>query len=461
MEARESCGVVAAISKKGRPVADLIYNGMLALQHRGQDAAGMALWDGKLKCRKGLGLVSSIFSEGDISEGGAVGIAHTRYPTTDTCGIEDVQPTVLEKSGLAVAHNGHIANYAELRKELETEGAEFTGTVDSEAIAHLLAEAFASGNGIEGAVRHAMEKLDGSYSVVAIKDGALFAFRDPHAIRPLELGGDGDALIVASESVALDVNGAKHLGPVEGGELLVLGKNGVERKVLVQKEPRHCMFEYVYFSRPDSQINGIWVHEARAKLGVALAREGPAEADVVIPIPDSARTAANAFARELGIPFEEGIIKNRYIARTFIMPDQGTRVKAVRVKLNPVRKIVEGKRVVLVDDSIVRGTTTKEILKIVRGAGAEEIHMRVTCPPIRHPCFYGVDMSTYEELIANKKSIDDIRKFIGADSLHYISLEGLMGAIGGGLCAACLDGRYPTRKGEELAKGRRGSSGCG
>ncbi len=458
---KESCGVVAAISKNGRPVADIIYNGMLALQHRGQDAAGMVLWDGKLRCRKGLGLVSSIFSEGDISEEGGLGIAHTRYPTTDTCGIEDVQPTVLEGSKLAVAHNGHIANYSELRKELEAKGIVFSGSVDSEVIMHVLADAFGSGKGIEDAVRHAMERLDGSYSVVAIKDGTLFAFRDPHAIRPLELGEDGDALIVASESVALDVNGARHLGPVKGGELIIFGKEGVERKVLAEKEPRNCMFEYVYFSRPDSQINGIWVHEVRAKLGIALAKEGPVDADVVIPIPDSARTAANAFARELGIRFEEGIIKNRYIARTFIMPDQDTRVKAVRVKLNPVRKIVEGKRVVLVDDSIVRGTTTKEILKIVREAGAKEVHMRVTCPPIRHPCFYGVDMSTYQELIANRKSIDEIRKFIGADSLHYISLEGLKSAIGGGLCTACLDGDYPTKKGAELAKERRGSSGCG
>jgi len=459
---RESCGVVAVLSKKGKPVANLIYNGMLALQHRGQDAAGMAIHDGKkLSEKKGLGLVSRIFSEKDISIKGSIGIAHTRYPTTDTCEISDVQPSVLQKIGLAAAHNGHIANYAELKKEFEKKGVGFEGTVDSEVILHLLAEAFAAGKDIEGAIRHAMGKLDGSYSVVAIKDGVLFVFRDPHAIRPLELGESEDAYFAASETVVMDVNGAKRLGPLGGGEMAIISQGGIQKKTISPSTHRHCMFEYVYFSRPDSVINGVEVHQARRRLGEALAKEAPVKADVVIPIPDTARTAALAISRVLGIEYEEGIIKNRYVARTFIMPDQKSRVAAVKAKLNPIRSVVEGKRVIVVDDSIVRGTTTKEILKMIRDAGAKEIHMRVTCPPIRHPCFYGVDMSTYEELIANKKTVEEIRKFIGADSLYYVSLEGLKKAIGLGLCTGCLDGDYPTEYGKRLAKERRGSSGCG
>ncbi len=462
MEKKESCGIVAVISKHGGPVANLVYNGMLAVQHRGQDAAGMVLCEGgRLIEKRGLGLVSRVFSEKDVSEKGSIGIAHTRYPTTDTCDIADVQPSVLQKVGLAVAHNGHIANYAELREEFGKKGVEFGGTVDSEAILHVLAEAFSAGKDIEGAVRHAMGRLDGSYSVVAIKDGVLFTFRDPHAIRPLELGESGGAYFIASETVAFDINGAERLGPLGGGEMAVASPKGFKKKAVAPAAHRHCMFEYVYFSRPDSVINGVEVHGARRRLGEALAREAPVKADVVVPIPDTARTAALAISRVLGIDYEEGIIKNRYVARTFIMPDQKSRVAAVKAKLNAVRGVVDGKRVIVVDDSIVRGTTTKEILKMVRDAGAKEIHMRVTCPPILHPCFYGVDMSTYEELIANRKTVDEIRRFIGADTLYYVSLEGLRKAIGTGLCTGCLDGDYPTEYGRRLAKERRGSSGCG
>ncbi|MFA5412104.1 MAG: amidophosphoribosyltransferase [Candidatus Micrarchaeia archaeon] len=470
MEKRESCGIVAVLSKNNKPVANYIYNGMLALQHRGQDAAGMAIYDGKkLVEKKGLGLVSRIFSEKDMVMKGGMGIAHTRYPTTDTCEIADVQPSVVQKAGLAIAHNGHIANYTDLRKELEKKGAKFAGTVDSEVIAHVLADAFASGKDIEGAVRHAMGKLDGSYSVVAIKDGVLFAFRDPHAIRPFELGESGDAYFAASETVAFDINGAKHVGTLGGGEMAVISPKGFQKKMVSPSTHRHCMFEYVYFSRPDSVINSVEVHEARRRLGAALAREAPVKADVVVPIPDTARTAALEISRVLGIPYEEGIIKNRYVARTFIMPDQKMRVGAVKAKLNPIRSVVEGKSVIVVDDSIVRGTTTREILKMLRDAGAKEIHMRVTCPPVMHPCFYGVDMSTYEELIAGKKSVDEIRKFIGADTLYYVSLDGLKKAIGLDLCTGCLDGDYPTAYGAKMAKERKGcgkeggkdSHGCG
>jgi amidophosphoribosyltransferase len=451
------------LSKTGKPVANLVYNGMLALQHRGQDAAGMVIYDGKkLNEKKGLGLVSRIFSEKDIAMKGSIGIAHTRYPTTDGFGIEDVQPTTLHKDGLTAGANCHIANYMDLRKEMEKRGVEFESNVDSEVIAQVLAEAFASGKDIEGAVRHAMDKLDGSYSAVAIKDGVLFAFRDPHAIRPLELGESDDAYFAASETVAFDINGARHVGTLGGGEMAIISPTkGFQKKMVVPSTHRHCMFEYVYFSRPDSVINGVEVHEARRRLGAALAKEAPVKADVVVPIPDTARTAALEISRVLGIPYEEGIIKNRYVARTFIMPDQKMRVNAVKAKLNPIRSVIHGKSVIVVDDSIVRGTTTREILKMIRDAGAREIHMRVTCPPIRHPCFYGVDMSTYEELIANKKNVEEIRKFIGADTLYYVSLDGLRKAIGIGLCTGCLDGDYPTKYGMRLAKERLGCEKAG
>lgn len=458
---KEECGIVGIISKRGKDVAPLLYNALVALQHRGQDAAGFAVLcpDGKIEERKGLGLVREIFKEGDLEIKGAIGVGHTRYPTTGRCDMCDVQPSVY--GGIAVAHNGHLANYPQLKKRLSAMGRNYMSTVDSEPIAMLLDEK--RNEGAESAVLHVMNTLDGAYSDAAIFESRLLVFRDPHAIRPLVWGEDDDFVVFASETVALDINNIPYRGGLVGpGEMVLLDAAGNRKqKTILAREPRHCMFEYVYFSRPDSVINGKSVYETRKRLGQALAKEHPVKADVVVPVPDTSRQAAQSFADALAIPVEEGLIKNRYIGRTFIMPNQGARSEAVRLKLNPVRSVLEGKRVVLVDDSIVRGTTLREIVKLVRAAGAEEVHLRITCPPIRAPCFYGVDMSTFKELIANKRTVEKIREFLGADSLGYLSIEGLKAAIGLPLCTGCLNEDYPTEMAKKLAKERKEPEGCG
>ena len=452
-EKKEECGIIAIFSKKEEDVAPYLYRALVALQHRGQDAAGFViLGESALQVKKGLGLVSDIFSKEDMNTKGPIGIGHTRYPTTGSCKGEDVQPSIFDD--IAVTHNGHLANYDDVRKDLESKGYKFTSTVDSEPIAHLLHSKLKEGWSIEDAVRHVMETLDGAYSDAAIVKDKLIVFRDPHSIRPLVWGEDERFICFASESCALDVNGIPYKGEVKGGGLVMLD-GGVERKELMPKETRHCMFEYVYFSRPDSIINGAEVYEARKRLGQQLAKEHPVEADVVVPVPDSSRPSAEAFSNALGIPVEEGLIKNRYIGRTFIMPSQEKRIENVRLKLNPVRSIVKGKRVVLIDDSIVRGTTLREIVSLVRSAGAKEVHVRITCPPIRGPCFYGVDMKSYEELVAHGKKVEEIASFLGVDSLGYLSMDGLRKAIGVKLCTGCLNGDYITPVARKLAEERR------
>jgi amidophosphoribosyltransferase len=448
-EKREECGIVALYSKKGLDVAPCLYRALVALQHRGQDAAGIAVHDGKkLEARRGIGLVDGIFQGDDLRVRGSMGIGHTRYPTYGECRMCDVQPMVFGE--FAAAHNGHLANYSVMKEELEASGYSFTSTVDSEAMVFM----FHKEGDVKKAVGKMMEKLEGAFSVAAIAGGKLVVFRDPFAIRPLVWGENDDFICFASETVALDINGIPYKGDVRGGELVVVGADGkAVKERLAPERPKHCMFEYVYFSRPDSAMNGLGVYEARGKLGRMLAREAPAKADVVVPVPDTSRTAASSYGMALGIPVEEGLIKNRYIGRTFIMPDQGKRVDAVKLKLNPVRGVMEGKSVVLVDDSIVRGTTLKEIVALVRGAGAREIHLRITCPPVKAPCFYGVDMSTYSELIANKKSVEEIRRFLGADSLSYLSIEGLKEAIGLPLCTGCLNEDYHTNYVRKMAAG--------
>jgi amidophosphoribosyltransferase len=449
-EKREECGIVGIYSKKGRDVAPYIYRALVALQHRGQDAAGFAVFDGKtIQARRGIGLVSAVFEPEDIKAKGRLGIGHTRYPTHGECRQCDVQPMVFKD--FAAAHNGHLANYAALKKDLAAEGYEFMSSVDSEAMVFMLEREGV----LEKAVLGMMRKLEGSYSVTSIARGKLAVFRDPFAIRPLVWGENEDFICFASETVALDINGIPYRGDVRGGELVVVDGGRMVRKTLAKETPRHCMFEYVYFSRPDSVIDGQSVYGARKRLGQMLAREAPADADVVVPVPDTSRTAAAGYAAALGLPCEEGLIKNRYIGRTFIMPNQEMRADAVTLKLNPLREIVSGRSVVLVDDSIVRGTTLKEIVALVRGAGAKSVHLRITCPPLRAPCYYGVDMSTYRELIANKKSIEEIRDYLGADSLSYISLGGLKESLGLPLCAACLTGEYLTDAVGAMAKKAR------
>ncbi len=460
-EKREECGIIAIVSKKGEDVAPFLYRALVALQHRGQDASGFVILGKKgLIARRGLGLVPEIFTEEDMGIEGQMGIGHTRYPTTGRCLIEDVQPSVI--NDISVTHNGHLANYDDIKAMLEKEGYVFSGTVDSEPIAYLLDSQLKAGKSLEDSVLQVMETLDGAYSDAAIVGKKLAVFRDPHAIRPLVWGENERFMSFASESCALDVNGIPCKGVVEGGELIILD-GGMERKSLMKREARHCMFEYVYFSRPDSIINGLPVYEARKRLGEELAREHPAPgAGLVVPVPDTSRTAAEAYARSLGLPVEEGLIKNRYIGRTFIMPSQKMRSSNVRLKLNPVQGLVLGKSVVLIDDSIVRGTTLKEIVAMTRSAGAKEVHVRITCPPIRAPCFYGVDMKSYSELIADKKSVAEVASFLGADSLGYLSLEGLRKAIGLPLCTGCLNEDYVTPVARRQAKARKdGDLGCG
>ncbi|VVC04666.1 Glutamine--fructose-6-phosphate aminotransferase [isomerizing] [Candidatus Burarchaeum australiense] len=445
----EHCGVVGACSKKGKPVAQQIYRAMVALQHRGQDAAGFVLWDNGFVEKKGIGFVTDIFKDADLSAKGTVGIGHTRYPTTGLCLISDVQP--FNNINIAVSHNGQVSNYKDARKELEKRGFKFVSTVDSEVVVYLLHEQLREGKSVEDAVKHLMESVDGAYSITALIGDTLVAFKDPNGIRPLVWGESQDTVMLASETTALDANGIPHKGDLGPGELAIVRNGKMEIKKIKDSGQRACMFEYVYFSRPDSTINGKNVMDVRKRLGAELAREHPVNADVVIEVPDSARTAAAAYAKELGIPHDEGLIKNRYVGRTFIMPSQQKRTDAVRMKLNAVSNVVAGRRVALIDDSLVRGTTMKEIVSLVRNAGAKEVHVRLTCPPIRAPCFYGIDMSTYKELAAHTKTIPEIGKMVGADSIGYISLEGLKKAIGLQLCTGCLDEGYPTQYAKKLA----------
>lgn len=443
----EECGVVGIYSKLGKSVAPLLYRALVALQHRGQDATGFAIYGGeRIIERKGLGLANSVFRKEDLELQGTIGVGHTRYPTIGGCTEKDVTPSVYD--GIAVAHNGHIANYEVLKKELEKEGFKFASTVDSEAMAFYLHKE----KDVEMAVKKIMGSAEGSFSDVAIYHDKLLCFRDRMELRPLVWGENKDFIMVASETVALDINDIEYRGDVRGGGYFLISDGNIEKVQVAEREPHHCMFEYVYFSRPDSVINGKSVHEVRSALGKELATESPVKADVVIPVPDTSRTAAMAFAKTLDIPYDEGLIKNRYIARTFIMPTQEKRKEAVRLKLNPVKEVIEDKIVVLVDDSIVRGTTMKEIVQLVRGAGAKEAHVRITSPPVKAPCFYGVDIPTFKELIANKKNVEETGKYIDADSLAYLSLDGLKKAIGIPICDACLTGNYHTEYVKKLAE---------
>ncbi len=459
-ELREYCGAFGIYSFSGKNVASDIYFGLMNLQHRGQDAAGAAVFDGKqIRVEKGLGFVPEVLNPGAIAKlAGSVGIGHVRYPTIGAGGAEDAQPFIAEAAGkkFALAHNGNLSNYGKARKRVEDQGFRFCSTCDAELVLAAYAEHYAKTKDYFEAARGMMGALDGSYSVVLVTDdGDLVAFRDPHSIRPLCWGRDDDKIVIASESVALDIINCPLSGDVAPGEVVVVSKGKVTRKVVTGKQPRHCMFEYVYFSRPDSKIDGKWVYAVRSNLGRALARAAPVDADVVVAVPDTARSAVEGYSRESGIPVSEGLIKNRYIGRTFIMPSQKKREDAVRLKLNAVRHVVEGKRVVLIDDSIVRGTTMGPIVKLVRAAGAKEIHLRITCPPIMAPCFYGVDIPTYNELIATKKSVDEICKAVGADTLVYQTIEDLVKAIGmkkEELCTGCLDEAYPTEIGAKIAK---------
>ncbi len=446
----DECGVFAVY---GHPeAANLTYLGLHALQHRGQESAGIATLDagGKMHLHRQMGLVQDIFSPTVISGlPGNISIGHVRYSTAGGSHVRNAQPFAVEHGGLALAcaHNGNLTNVEQLKSALDAAGSIFQTTTDTEVFLHLFARAPAGP--VVDRVIHALKQTRGAYSVLFLVGDTIVAARDPHGFRPLSLGILNRAHVLASEPTAFDLIAAEFVRDVEPGEVLVIGPEGVRSLRPFDPAPsRFCVFEHVYFARPDSTINGRAVYSARKHMGKILARQSPVEADVVIPVPDSGVPAAIGFAAESGIPFEMGLIRSHYVGRTFIEPAQSIRHFGVRLKLNPVRQMLQGRRVVVVDDSIVRGTTSRKIVKMIRDAGAREVHLRISSPPTRWPCFYGIDTPTRRELIAASHSVDEISRYITADSLAYLSQEGLREAVGypggEGFCEACFTGDYPV-----------------
>ncbi len=442
------CGVFG-ICAPGRDVARVTHFALHALQHRGQESAGIAVSDGgRLTVLRDMGLVAQVFSEQKLRGlQGQLAIGHTRYSTTGSTYWSNAQPLVQHGRARTVAlgHNGNLTNAAELRAELEADGVRLGSSSDTEVIAALVAHDDAP---LEEAVANAMQRLQGAYSVTALTEGKLLAFRDPYGFRPLCLGRLGDDLVVASESCALDLLGAAYDRDVEPGELLAVSDDGVlTRQALPPASAGAlCIFEFFYLARPDTRLRGVEVHAARVRMGEQLAREAPAEADLVLPIPDSGTPAAIGFSRQSGIPFSEGLIKNRYVGRTFIQPDQSLRQQGIKLKFNPLGEVA-GRRVVVVDDSIVRGNTTQQLVAMLFDSGASEVHVRVSSPPVIGPCFYGIDLAGEDELVAAGRTVEEVRAHIGATSLAYLSLEGLQAATTrpeSELCRACLTRRYPT-----------------
>lgn len=428
------------------------FYGLYALQHRGQESAGIAVSDGhKINLHKGMGLVSEVVSNNNIENlKGHVAIGHVRYSTTGGSGLVNAQPLVFHylKGMVALAHNGNLTNTVELRKRLATYGSVFQTTTDTEIIANLLARY--SQDSMEDALTKCMIDVKGAFALVIINEDRLIGVRDQMGIRPLCIGQLDNDYVLASESAALDTIGAKFIRDVDPGEIVVIDKEGL-RSLQIVNSPRraHCIFEYIYFARPDSTLDGVNVTLARRALGRQLARECGIDADMVISVPDSGTESALGYAEESGLPFQQGLMKNRYVGRTFIQPTQQMRELGVQMKLNPIKEIVNGKRIIMVDDSIVRGTTSKKIVKMLRDAGAVEVHLLIASPPTRFPCYYGIDTSRREELIANTMDNEQICKFIDADSLHYISMEGMFSALnsnGDIYCAACFSGDYPAGK---------------
>jgi amidophosphoribosyltransferase len=444
----DHCGVFGIFGHD--EAAKLTYLGLHALQHRGQESAGIVSTDGsELFIAKGMGLVQEIFTSGVIGRlPGAVAIGHTRYSTAGDTSLINAQPIVIDcnKGKLALGHNGNLTNAPELRRKLEHRGSIFQTTSDTEVIVHLIARS--SARNLLGALADALNQVAGAYSLLLLNRDELYAIRDPHGFRPLNLGRLGDAWVVASETCAFDLIDAEYVREIEPGELVRISKSGIESISFAPERPhQYCIFEHVYFARPDSIIFGRQVNESRERLGRLLAKEHPADADLVVPVPDSGVPAAIGYALESGIPFRLGLIRNHYIGRTFIEPVQAIRDFGVKLKLNPVRRLLEGQRIVLVDDSIVRGTTSRKIVRLVREAGVAEVHVRISCPPTLSPCHYGIDTPTRDELIASQNSVEEIRQFLGADSLGYLSLENLRAAVGdtdGTFCTSCYTGSYPT-----------------
>ncbi|MBO6939673.1 MAG: amidophosphoribosyltransferase [Deltaproteobacteria bacterium] len=442
----DQCGVFGVFGDE--EAANLTYLGLHALQHRGQEAAGIATTDGeRLYVQRGLGLVQDVFNASVMEQlPGAGGIGHVRYSTAGGTHVKNTQPIAVDYAhgSIAVAHNGNLTNYIALRRELEAQGSIFNSASDTEVFVHLIARSKAPTT--EGRVADALHRVQGAYSLVFLSVDELIAVRDPWGFRPLCLGMKGDAWVVASEPPAFHLMGAEYVRDVEPGEMIVVDRFGMRStRPFGEKPKRFCIFEHIYFARPDASFGGVSVYQARKRLGRTLAKLEPVDADLVIPVPDSGVAAALGFATETGLPYEMGLIRSHYVGRTFIEPQQQIRHFGVRLKLHPVRELLEGKRVAVVDDSIVRGTTSRKIVKMLREAGAAEVHLRISSPPTRWPCFYGIDTPTREELIASRHTPEEIARYVTADSLGYLSVEGLREAIGGdGFCDACFSGEYPV-----------------
>jgi amidophosphoribosyltransferase len=453
---KDECGVVAIYA---HPEAETLgYLGLHALQHRGQESAGIATSDGvNIRVHKAMGLVADIFTEEVLAKlRGTLAIGHTRYSTAGDSVLMNAQPIMARshKGNIALAHNGNLVNALEIRTRLESQGSIFSTNSDTEVIVHLMAQS--REHTLPEAIADALRQVEGAFSLVMVTPDRILAARDPRGFRPLAMGritaaapGRQDTIVFASETCAFDLIGARYEREVRPGEIVVVGPEGVSSIFYAPAEQQSaCIFEHVYFSRPDSLVFGRPVEISREQLGRALAREAPADSDIVVPVPDSGVSAAMGYAAESGIPFRFGLIRNHYVGRTFIEPQQHVRDFGVKLKLNPVRSVLQGKRVVLIDDSIVRGTTSRKIVRMIRQAGATEVHMRISCPPTISPCFYGVDTPSKRQLIAANKSVEEIREYIGADSLAYLSVDGLKQACGEGektsYCTACYTGKYPT-----------------
>jgi amidophosphoribosyltransferase len=450
---RDYCGCFAVY---GNPeAAKLTYLGLYQLQHRGQESAGIAVTDGdRITYHKGMGHVADVFSK-SVIEGlvGHAAVGHTRYSTAGDTDLKNAQPLTVscQKGQVALAHNGNLVNASTLRRELESKGDIFQTNSDTEVIVHYFARSKQAG--VPEAVADALDRVQGAYSLVMLFKDAVYGIRDPHGFRPLALGRLENAWVLASETCAFDLIGAKYEREIAPGEMVILDSRGPTFLRYAPPQPKQCIFEHVYFSRPDSVVFGRSVQTSREMLGRLLAREHPVEADLVVPVPDSGVAAATGYAEESRIPLKFGLIRNHYVGRTFIEPGQAIRDFGVRLKLNPVKSLLEGRRVILVDDSIIRGTTSRKIVRIVREAGAREVHLRISCPPTISPCYYGIDTPTRSELIASHNSVEEIREFIGADSLGYLPIERLKQAVGdtqGNYCLACYTADYPTAVQGEL-----------
>ena len=460
----EECGVFGVYDLDGVDVASTVYYGLFALQHRGQESCGIAVSDtegpkGKVMASKGMGLVNEVFDGEKLEKlKGNIGVGHVRYSTAGASNSQNVQPLVLNyvKGILMLAHNGNLVNALELRKELEYTGAIFQTTIDTEVIAYLIARERLNVGSVEDAVKNAMKKLKGAYSLVISSPRKLIGARDPFGFRPLVIGKRDNAYMLASETCALDGVGAGFVRDVKPGEIVMLDKEGItsDESMCIQK-PARCIFEYIYFARPDSYVDGVSVYNSRIMAGKILAQMHPAEADIVIGVPDSGNAAAMGFALQSGIPYGVGFVKNSYVGRTFIKPKQSARESSVHIKLNALKEVVRGKRVVMVDDSIVRGTTSGLIVQMLKDAGATEVHVRISSPPFLFPCYFGTDVPSCDQLIAHEHTVDQICDLIGADSLGYLDGERLPELIEGetGYCDACFSGNYPVEPPKEDIRG--------